>query len=623
MFTVYVEENLQHRAVSFERNLNLLVTNDNISAAETAYLEQIDIPSSDMRVSLIDANGDVLYDNSSNPRAMENHADRKEIHDALQSGKGEMQRRSTTIEEETYYYAIRLDSGDVIRLAMTISSIYGIFIRILPLSILILILILIAAPFIARGLTVKIIKPLNEIDFDKSDDEIIVYDELAPFIRTISKQKSQIKKARKKVAKQEKLLHAIGRNMNEGVILADKYARVVSANKSAKRILGVTYDPSGKSVLELTRVSPVPELLKLAISGNQSDATIEIGTKFYHTYFSPVNSGVVILLMDVTEKAKAEKLRREFTANVSHELRTPLTTISGYAEMMKNGMIRTDDTMKIATKIYDESAHLILLIDDIMRLSKLDELENKLENKLENRLDSRFDNRLEKGVDTKCANHDRRDADIAFVPCNLEEIANETIARLQPKAHQSDIQIDLNIQTENMTIPAIPHMMRELFFNLLDNAIKYNVTGGCVRIAIFDGEKGDFDVHESERVDEHNVNFDVRKLGHVDESQQLHGFDVTNNFGRSNKTANSANARKIHISIADTGVGIAPENISRIFERFYREDKSRSKAISGTGLGLSIVKHIVEYHHGEIHVESKLSEGTTVEVVLPNKTILE
>ena len=511
-----VKGELQDKAEFLETTLNL-------ENNQGDYMESLHLADGDIRITLVQADGTVIYDNTiTDESRLENHMEREEIKKAVQNGFGAETRLSETVGKETYYYAIRLSNGNIIRTAKTTSSIYGVAISVLPQSLLIIAVILLACLVGARSLTKKIVDPINGFDFDKNAK---TYDELSPFIRTITAQKEQIAAALEQVTKKSAVIDAITGNMNEGLILLGKGGTVVSANQSAMSILECRSAPIGRSILEITRNITVLAHMKTALSGENNNAMLEVGSRTYHMFFSSVDSGVLILFLDITEKAKAEKMRREFTANVSHELKTPLTTISGYAELMSNGMVRQADVPVVSGKMKSESDRLLALIEDIMRLSELDETDGE--------------KRLEK--------------------FDLTELIDSVAEGLKPKAEEYNISVSL--PKEKQIITANRPMMFELLYNLIDNAIKYNQQNGSITVT-------------ADKTDKSTM-----------------------------------------ISVKDTGIGIDKKHHDRVFERFYRVDKSRSKKIGGTGLGLSIVKHIAAYHGGRVEIESEAGKGTEIRVI--------
>jgi len=387
----------------------------------------------------------------------------------------------------------------------------------------IIILIFLGCWFFSGWLTEKIIKPLNEFDPEK---DYSFYDELTPFIRHVREQRIRLDEQFTEIVRDKALLNALSKSMSEGLILVDRESRIQSINQSALAILDIDESGIGKNILEAIRRADILDHLNLALSGQNNELIFEISSKTYQIIFSPVENGALMLLLDITEKAEAEKLRREFSANVSHELKTPLTVISGYAELVENGMVKSEDIIGIAAKIKNESSRLLTLIEDIIKLSRLDESNSTKD----------------------------------FTEFDLTVIVREVAASLSQRAADADV--NLNLPDKPMLISANRDMLFEMFYNLLDNGIKYNKPDGKITVLL------------------------------------------------------SKSHDHIHVSVADTGIGIEKKHLSRIFERFYRVDASRSKETGGTGLGLSIVKHIVAFHNGTISVESKPGIGTTIRITL-------
>jgi two-component system phosphate regulon sensor histidine kinase PhoR len=475
----------------------------------------------DMRISVIDPDGTVLYDNTVSAGSLENHASRPEIRGALESGAGEGKRFSGTLEEETFYYAVKLPGGPILRTAKTTGSIFFLFGRALPLVFFVVLGIIIIGYAAAGRLTNRIVKPINKVSFD--GELVSPYDELAPFIRAIAKQREQIALQLADLQKRTETINAIMENMSEGAVLVGPQGTILSANKSAMRTFDADTSMEGKNILELLRDVTLLHHTRCALAGRHGEMDMEKSGRNYHVYFSPVtDKGAILLFLDTTEKTEAEKLRREFSANISHELATPLTSISGYAEMIDTGMAAESDKPVFIKKIKEEAARLITLINDIMVLSRMDEGKT----------------------------------DEPFEEVDLASVAAKTIEALGKKAAEQQVSVVRSGKT--VFLKANPSMMAELFYNLIDNAIKYNKPRGVVRVET-GGEEG-----------------------------------------------------RAWISVSDTGIGIPREAQERIFERFYRVDKSRSRKTGGTGLGLAIVKHIVLLHHGEIHLESREEEGTRV-----------
>ena len=479
---------------------------------------------SDMRLTIIDTDGVVLHDDDQNPSSLPNHLDREEVKAAIETGTGESRRFSDTLGKETYYYAVKLDNGMILRLAKTTDSIWGMFGSSLPIIGLVVLGIILIAYFFAVRLTKRIVDPINKVDLEGKLSA--PYDELAPFIQTISKQRERIGMQMEDIQNRSDTITAIMDSMSEGVILIDMKGSILSVNKTATEIFNISFNPEGKNILEILRDTELNECMRLALSGKRNELNMMHDDRSYRVYFSPVtDSGAIILFMDITERTVAEKLRREFSANVSHELKTPLTTIYGNVEMLKDGMVKEEDKDEFYEKIKDEAARLITLIEDIIMLSQLDE----------------------------------ENIAIKYESVNLVTAAKAAIESLSQKA--LDLKIDIDLSGKG-TINANYSQITEMFYNLIENAIKYNKPGGAVSIEI-----------------------------------------------ESDKDA-------IKIIVSDTGIGIPQKDHDRVFERFYRVDKSRSKKTGGTGLGLAIVKHIIMANGGTITLESEEGIGTKISINL-------
>ena len=485
----------------------------------------------DMRLTLISPAGKVLYDNVRDANTLDNHADREEFLAAVASGSGESKRFSDTLSQETYYYAVRLSDGSVLRLAKTTSSIWGLLTSTLPYAALVLIIGIIFGYIISGRLAAGIIRPINEIDL--SDELRAPYDELAPFIRTISQQRETIREQFSDLQKRTDTIDAIMDNMKEGIIIVNRQGVILTLNKSVLGVFAVAGDMRGRNILELIRDLELLDRIRDALTGKSSDMGFTHGEQIFQIFFSPAaGDGAIILFLDITAKAKADKMRQEFSANVSHELKTPLTSISGYAEMIAGGMVLEKDILGFSQKIKDEVGRLIALIEDIIMLSELDEGNT-----------------------------------LAKEPVNITAIAAEVSDALESKAAEAKVTLALEFKPEKENTSALlsgnRFLLFELLYNLVDNGIKYNQAGGKVQITI----------------------------------SQL--------------------SEQIQITVSDTGIGIPPEHQDRIFERFYRVDRSRSKKTGGTGLGLSIVKHAALAHEGSVSLRSRENEGTTITVTLP------
>lgn len=485
---------------------------------------------SNVRITLIDKDGIVLFDNQAEAKTLENHAMRQEIMEAVAVGAGEAERFSDTLDKTTYYYAVRLEDGKILRLARTIDSIYKSVLQMLPIMGGIVIVVAFLASIVARRVTFNLVKPLDQVNLDEPLDNE-TYDELAPFLTRIAKQKRQLSKNLKKLRGKQEELTIITNNMNEGLVLLNGQQNVLFINESAAKIFGFSAkEVIGRNILTVDRAQEVQDLLQKVSQAGKGEGLYEKDGHFYQLSGSSVNgSGSVILIYDVTEKMTAEKLRREFSANVSHELKTPLQSILGYAEIMKNGLVKDEDKQRFLERIHAEAGNMIELIQNIMELSRLDE--NKT-------LDE-------------------------FEDVDLLKLAQSVTLRLKHKAQTKGV--TLNVSGSRACVCGVQSILSEVLYNLVDNSIKYNKDNGKVDVKVQDGRE-----------------------------------DVT-------------------VSVSDTGIGIGAADRERVFERFYRADKSHSKEIGGTGLGLSIVKHGVLFHKGRVELESEPGVGTTITFVLPKK----
>lgn len=485
---------------------------------------------SNVRITLIDKDGIVLFDNQAEAKTLENHAMRQEVMEAVAAGAGEAERFSDTLDKTTYYYAVRLEDGKILRLARTIDSIYKSVLQMLPIMGGIVIVVAFLASIVARRVTFNIIKPLDQVNLDEPLDNE-TYDELAPFLTRIAKQKRQLSKNLKKLRGKQEELTIITNNMNEGLVLLNGQQNVLFINESAAKIFGFSAkEVIGRNILTVDRAQEVQDLLQKVSQAGKGEGLYEKDGHFYQLSGSSVNgSGSVILIYDVTEKMTAEKLRREFSANVSHELKTPLQSILGYAEIMKNGLVKDEDKQRFLERIHAEAGNMIELIQNIMELSRLDE--NKT-------LDE-------------------------FEDVDLLKLAQSVTLRLKHKAQTKGV--TLNVSGSSACVCGVQSILSEVLYNLVDNSIKYNKDNGKVDVKVQDASD------------------------------------------------------EVTVSVSDTGIGIGAADRERVFERFYRADKSHSKEIGGTGLGLSIVKHGVLFHKGRVELESEPGVGTTITFVLPKK----
>lgn len=488
------------------------------------YLEKLSDKSK--RITYISADGTVRFDNSTDVSKMENHLNRTEVKNALETGVGESKRYSDTLLQQHYYYAQRLSNGDVIRISAAEDSVLLMVIGVLqPFAFIIILMIILSAVFASRSAK-RIVAPINEIDIE-NPLENDVYEEISPLLNRISKQNKTIKRQLKNASRSREQFELITENMSEGILVLDKYANLLSVNAAALNLLSSSDAQKAKSVVEINRSAEFLDTVEQAVGGEHCEHSIKSNGRILNLIANPVvfdgkPAGAVIVIMDITEKAQREELRREFTANVSHELKTPLTSISGFAELMKSGTVDNKDIVDFSTSIYDEAKRLISLVNDIIKISKLDE--NSVP----------FDDE----------------------PVDITQIVRLTAERLKPVADKDNITIEYN--DNKAFINGNYTIVEEMIFNLVDNAVKYNKKGGKVKISVEDTGK------------------------------------------------------HIKIAVSDTGIGIKKADFDKIFERFYRVDKSHSKEIGGTGLGLSIVKHGAVYHNASVDVESEIGKGTTI-----------
>lgn len=495
-----------------------------------SFFENFD--TNEYRITLIDADGGVLYDNKTDEGSMENHLEREEVKEAIESGYGESIRYSDTIMEELLYSAKLLPDGGVIRLSISQSSIFNILLGVLPSIILIIIAAVIISFILADRLSKNIVKPLNELNLDDplSNEG---YDELSPVLSRIKMQQKELVWQAEALARKQDEFDAVANNMSEGLVLLNEKAEIISINRAAKHIFGTDYRAVGKSIVSVNRAPEICEMLKHVQAGQHSEDRITIATRTYQIDMTPIYSkygkisGIALLVFDITEKVQSEQLRREFTANVSHELKTPLHTISGCAEMLKSGIVKPEDTAHFTERIYSEAHRMIQLVEDIINLSHLDEGEQNI---------------IAEEIDL-CA------------------IAESAVHNFEQSAESAGVSIEF--KGTSVKVKAIPRLVDEIVSNLIDNAIKYNRADGKVFVEV----------------------------------SEKNGF--------------------AELMVRDTGIGIAPEHQERVFERFYRVDKSRSKEVGGTGLGLSIVKNAAKIHDAKIGIESKMGEGTTITVRFP------
>lgn len=519
--------NIQQAQLKMQTNLAAQgVTNEGMN-----YFQNFKV--ADYRITWIDTDGTVLYDSISNTDKMENHLEREEVIKALSAGYGESRRYSDTLMERSLYSAQILSDGTILRLSIAQNSILTLLLGMAQPVCIIFAIALVLSIALAIRVSKKIIQPINEMDLDNplSNES---YDELSPFLRRIDSQQKQLRKQETMLRQKQNELNTIIGSMNEGMVLLNQEGKILSMNPSARKVLDAQPNYAGMDMLSFNRNLDLQAILSAALQGQPGERIIKLHGESYQVDANPVISedvtkGVALLFFNVTEKEKAEQIRREFTANVSHELKTPLHSISGYAELLKSGMVKQADLIPFAGKIYDEAQRMTRLVEDIISLSHLDE-----------------------GA-----------KDMPHETVDLYELAKKTVRSLEPEAAAAHITLELS--GVPATLNGIPQLLYSILYNLCDNAIKYNHENGTVTINVQNEEA------------------------------------------------------RVIFSVHDTGIGIAPEHQERIFERFYRVDKSHSKEVGGTGLGLSIVKHAAKIHDAGIEIESSAEKGTAITVSFPRK----
>lgn len=495
----------------------------------TDYLSQL--TADRCRLTWIAADGSVLYDTKTDAESLENHASRAEVSQALATGTGESTRYSSTLMEKTMYYAQLLDDGTVLRISISRATVGMIAVGMIQPLLIVLIVALILSGLLARRLSRRIVDPLNSLDLEHPLDND-AYEELSPLLKRIHRQHVEIQTQLRELHERTDEFTQITGSMREGLVLLDEHGSILSINAAAQALFGADAQCVGRDFLTIERSHEISATIQTAVTDGHSEVRAERAGRVYQFDISRITSdgkllGTVILAFDITEQEFAERNRREFTANVSHELKTPLQGIIGSAELIENGMVKPDDLPRFVGHIHAEAARLVTLIDDIIRLSQLDE----------------------------------GDA-MPTEPVDLLAVSQEAAENLHDAAAARSVTVSVTGQPS--VIPGVRRLIYEIVYNLCDNAIKYNRDGGRVDVTV------------------------------------------------------AADADGSSITVADTGIGIAPEHQGRVFERFYRVDKSHSKASGGTGLGLSIVKHAVQYHHGRIELESTPGTGTTIRVVFPD-----
>ena len=494
------------------------------------YLRQL--KSDQYRITWVAADGSVLFDTQADASAMENHAQRQEVRQALAYGEGESSRYSSTLLQKTVYYAKLLPDGTVLRLSSVRVTAGVLMLNMLQPLLLLVIAVLILSGVLAGRLAKRITEPLNRLDLE-NPLENDTYEELAPLLRRMEHQRRQIDRQMDELKQRAEEFQQITGSMNEGLVLLDENGAILSINPAAQRLLGTDNACVGQDILTVDRDVSLSDSLRTAAQEGHSEFRGRRGGREYQFDISRIQTegrtaGTVLLVFDVTERAFAEQNRREFTANVSHELKTPLQGIIGSAELLENGMVKQEDVPRFVGHIRSEAQRLVTLIGDIIRLSQLDEGEP-----------------------------------MPTETVDLLEVTREAAENLQTAAAARDVTV--TVEGQPAELEGVRRLLYEIVYNLCDNAIKYNVTGGRVDLSV------------------------------------------------------SCTGGTVAVMVRDTGIGIPADQQDRVFERFYRVDKSHSKASGGTGLGLSIVKHAVQYHHGVIELKSELGKGTEIRVTFPVK----
>ena len=499
------------------------------------YLEQLSSPyrfpsTADFRLTWIAADGRVLFDTHVPADQMENHGDRAEVREALEKGESGGVRYSETLTERTLYCAQRLTDGTVLRISINQLTVFALAVGMLQPVLLTMLLAAILSALLAHRMARSIVAPLNRLDLDRPLEND-TYEELSPLLGRIHQQHRQIEAQLLELRQKTEEFEQITKSMSEGLVLLDRKGTILSINPAARTIFLTDSSCIGLEFLVIDRDHEINLAIQTALEEGHSEIRAVRNDREYQFDISQITAGgvavgTVLLAFDVTEQAAAERSRREFTANVSHELKTPLQSIMGSAELLENGLVKREDVPQFAGVIRTEAARLVTLVEDIIHLSQLDE-----------------------GIAP------------AKEQVNLLELANSAVSALQERAEARHISV--SVTGKNLMVNGVRSFLYEMFYNLIDNAVKYNIDGGKVEVAV------------------------------------------------------SASGTAITVSVKDTGIGIPPEYQARVFERFFRVDKSRSKASGGTGLGLSIVKHIAQYHHAGLDLHSAIGEGTDISVVFP------
>ena len=517
-----------------ERQLEdeLALAQTGVECSGKTYLKALEGES--YRLTWIAPSGEVLFDSQADESSMENHAQREEVRQALETGEGQSSRYSSTLLEKTIYYAKKLTDGSILRISISRATAGVLVMGMLQPMLVVLAAALILALVLAKRISARIVAPLNRLDLEKPLEND-TYEELSPLLTRINQQRRQIDAQLRTLQQKKDEFDQITASMNEGLVLMNEKGTVLSINPAARELFHAEPDCVGQDFLTVERSHEISCAIRRALEEGHAELRVERGGREYQLDISRIESegtviGAVLLAFDVTEQAFAERNRREFTANVSHELKTPLQSIMGSAELIENGLVKQEDMPRFVGHIRTEAARLVTLIEDIIRLSQLDE-----------------------------------GGELPFEPVDLKKLAEEASASLASAAAEK--QVTIRVHGDDRQITTVRRLASEIIYNLCDNAVKYNREGGSVDVTI-DGT--------------------------------AHGAVVT---------------------VQDTGIGIPPEHQSRVFERFYRVDKSHSRQSGGTGLGLSIVKHAVQYLGGRIELESQLGKGTTMRVHFPDGNV--
>ena len=517
-----------------ERQLEdeLALAQTGVECSGKTYLKALEGES--YRLTWIAPSGEVLFDSQADESSMENHAQREEVRQALETGEGQSSRYSSTLLEKTIYYAKKLTDGSILRISISRATAGVLVMGMLQPMLVVLAAALILALVLAKRISARIVAPLNRLDLEKPLEND-TYEELSPLLTRINQQRRQIDAQLRTLQQKKDEFAQITASMNESLVLMNEKGTVLSINPAARALFHAEPDCVGQDFLTVERSHEISCAIRRALEEGHAELRVERGGHEYQLDISRIESegtviGAVLLAFDVTEQAFAERNRREFTANVSHELKTPLQSIMGSAELIENGLVKQEDMPRFVGHIRTEAARLVTLIEDIIRLSQLDE-----------------------------------GGELPFEPVDLKKLAEEASASLASAAAEK--QVTIRVHGDDRQITTVRRLASEIIYNLCDNAVKYNREGGSVDVTI-DGT--------------------------------AHGAVVT---------------------VQDTGIGIPPEHQSRVFERFYRVDKSHSRQSGGTGLGLSIVKHAVQYLGGRIELESQPGKGTTMRVHFPDGNV--